>query len=505
MGIRIDEAKCIGCGLCEIACAYDAIDVHVKARVDNTLCTDCNVCPDYCPTDAIEMEVPITPTFVEPKDASFDVAIIGSGLGGLCSGALLADRGYKVVVLERNPSVGGRFSSLRHKNLMLPTGGSLIGLGGPLERVCAQVGAPFDVAPFDVSAYWVRNKGWINPGPGGGQLRRALVDISGQPDAVDAVMGGMKDVLVSGTHPEGSLLEWLASLTDSNDIERTFRGIIAAAFGPEDVPATDFFQLVAATSGKGMGLARGGLIHLMGGLARAIRERGGEVWTRAEVEAITLDGSTATAVQAIRHGRPCAISARAVVSAAGPRQTVRMLDGALDREYAADVAERAQPVSSISIHIISDRDILGGIPGAVYTVVGGRRICMIFDASHITNWAPAGTHITEIYPLTEAGPEVPVDWQEQVDEALLDMDDMTRGWREGSEVKVLCMGTEFPGLHAWPGDGVSVETPIANLVLAGDGVLSRGYAGGAAAANSAFMAADAIEARLPRRIGRSRT
>ena len=198
MGIRIDEEKCIGCGLCEIACAYDAIDVLVKATVDNSLCTDCNACPDYCPTDAIEMEIPVASSFSTPTEASFDVVVIGSGLGGLCSGALLADRGYKVLVLERNPSVGGRFSSLRHKNLMLPTGGSLIGLGGPLQQVCEQVGAPFDVVPFDVSAYWVKGKGWVNPGPGSGQLRRALVDISGEPDAVQAGMAGMKDAPTSG-------------------------------------------------------------------------------------------------------------------------------------------------------------------------------------------------------------------------------------------------------------------------------------------------------------------
>jgi phytoene dehydrogenase-like protein/NAD-dependent dihydropyrimidine dehydrogenase PreA subunit len=499
MGIRIDEEKCIGCGLCEIACAYDAIDVLIKATVDNTLCTDCNACPDYCPTDAIEMEVPITSSFSAPSEASFDVVVIGSGLGGLCSGALLTDRGYKVLVLERNPSVGGRFSSLRHKNLMLPTGGSLIGLGGPLEQVCEQVGAPFDVVPFDVSAYWVKGKGWVNPGAGSGQLRRALVDISGEPDAVQDVMAGMKETLISGDYPSSSLLEWLGAISDNKDIDQIFRGIIAAAFGPEDVPAADFFQLIAATSGKGMGLSRRGLIHLMGGLAKSIRDRGGEVWTRAKVEAITLDGNTSTGVQVSHRGQPCSVTARTVISNAGPHQTTRLLGGeALGASYTAQLNERVQPVTSISIHLISDRDLLGNIPGAVYTVIGGRRICMIFDATYNTEWAPPGTHITEIYPLTVESPDDLVDWQEQVDEALLDMDEMTPGWRTGTHVQALCMGTEFPGLHAWPGSGTDIETPIANLLLVGDGVESGGFAGGAAAAASAQRAADAAHERLTR-------
>ena len=84
---------------------------------------------------------------------------------------------------------------------------------------------------------------------------------------------------------------------DREDSGRTFRGILAAAFGPEDVPAVDFFPLIAATSGKGMGLARRGMIHLMGGLAKSIRDRGGEVWTRASATGIALDGNRTTGVQ----------------------------------------------------------------------------------------------------------------------------------------------------------------------------------------------------------------
>ena len=202
MGIVIDEKACIGCGLCEIACAYDAIDVYITARVDNDVCTDCGVCPDYCPTDAIALqEIDPRPTLRAVSDASFDAVVIGSGLGGLCSAALLAHRGYKTLVIERAASVGGRFSSLRHKNVMLPTGGSLIGLGGPLEQVCREVGAPFDVAPFETSAYWVKDRGWLNPGSGGGQFRRALTEMAGDVDAANTVMAAMRDVLTSQSYP----------------------------------------------------------------------------------------------------------------------------------------------------------------------------------------------------------------------------------------------------------------------------------------------------------------
>jgi phytoene dehydrogenase-like protein len=37
----------------------------------------------------------------------FDVIVIGAGVGGLTCGALLAQRGLKVLVAEKNRKVGG--------------------------------------------------------------------------------------------------------------------------------------------------------------------------------------------------------------------------------------------------------------------------------------------------------------------------------------------------------------------------------------------------------------
>ncbi|MGD0640541.1 MAG: NAD(P)/FAD-dependent oxidoreductase [Roseiarcus sp.] len=47
------------------------------------------------------------------QGTSFDVVVIGSGLGGLTAAALLAKRGRKVCVIERNHSVGGAASAFK--------------------------------------------------------------------------------------------------------------------------------------------------------------------------------------------------------------------------------------------------------------------------------------------------------------------------------------------------------------------------------------------------------
>jgi len=493
----IDHDLCIGCGLCEIACAYDAIDVLIKARVDNTLCTDCNVCPDYCPTDAITLTAAPRRAPTLPATAHYDAVVIGSGLGGSCSAALLAHRGYKTLLLERSATVGGRFSSLRHKNVMTPTGGSLVGMGGPLEQVWREVGAPFDVAPFATSAYWVKEKGWLNPGSGGGQFRRAVMEMAGDEEATNKVMSAMKEVLVSGQYPDGSMLDWLLSLTDNKGIEQMYRAVTAAAFGPEDVPAADFFALLAAAAGRGMGLARRGQLHLLRELADVVDDHGGAVWTRCSASAITTDGNRATGVVVERDGQTCNVTADLIVSNAGPHQTVKLLGSEhIDSAFRSELDAQVTSMSSISVHLISDRTLLGDIPGAVYTAIGARRIAMIFDSSQTADWAREGKHLTEIYPLTATDPSVPVDWEAQIEEIKLDLDDMCPGWREDAEMRVITLQSEYPGLRAWPGKGASVETPISNLFLVGDGVQSVGYAGGAAAASSAQRAVAAIDERF---------
>ena len=63
------------------------------------------------------------------KPNEYDVAIIGSGIGGLCSAALLAHRGYKVVLVETLERLGGRFSTIEYEGFKITTGA----LGYPLR------------------------------------------------------------------------------------------------------------------------------------------------------------------------------------------------------------------------------------------------------------------------------------------------------------------------------------------------------------------------------------
>ncbi len=499
MGILIDEAKCIGCGLCEYSCAYNAIEVDRKARADNDRCTDCTVCVDYCPVDAIAMEAPLPArAAMAPGEATFDVVVIGGGVGGLCAGALLAHRGYKTLVLERYPSVGGRYSSLKHKGVMVPTGGSIVQVGSPIEEVFREVGASFDVVVPELLKYWIRGKGWIDPGPGRGQFRRVLALASGEPEVVDRVMASMRAVFQGQQYPSGSTLEWLRPITDNKDIEGIFRTMAAIAFGAEDGPASSFFSILGLSAGKGVGLARRGGIRLMGELAKAIIRKGGQVWTRSKVQAIVLEDGEAVGVLAERRGQTWRVRGRVFISNAGPKQTARLIGpGNLDPQYLAYLDETVIPICGPSFHVLSDRSLLGEYPGFVH-VVGGRRICILFDATDSVPWGSPGTHIIEMYGFVPPDPHMHEDPEVIVQETAQDLDDIFPGWRQHGELKIGFLDEEWPGSRAWAGQGATVETPIPNLFLVGDGCLSRkGYFGATGAAESAQWTAELVQERFP--------
>lgn len=72
-----------------------------------------------------------------------DAVVIGSGLGGLLSGAILSRAGYRVTVLEKASQPGGCLQTFTREGLRFDTGfHSVAGLeeGGPLERIFRPLG-----------------------------------------------------------------------------------------------------------------------------------------------------------------------------------------------------------------------------------------------------------------------------------------------------------------------------------------------------------------------------
>lgn len=60
-------------------------------------------------------------------DNQYDIIVVGSGLGGLVSGALLAKEGFRVLILERGKKIGGLLHNFKREQSVFNTGMNYIG------------------------------------------------------------------------------------------------------------------------------------------------------------------------------------------------------------------------------------------------------------------------------------------------------------------------------------------------------------------------------------------
>jgi len=89
-----------------------------------------------------EWHVPLAPSASRQQN-EYDVAVIGAGIGGLTCAGLLAQRGYKVLVLEQQSQPGGYCRSLERGEFAFSAGvAGITGVweNGPVRRVLQQLG-----------------------------------------------------------------------------------------------------------------------------------------------------------------------------------------------------------------------------------------------------------------------------------------------------------------------------------------------------------------------------
>jgi phytoene dehydrogenase-like protein len=90
-----------------------------------------------------------------------DVAVVGAGPAGLVCAALLAHAGKRVVLVERERTLGGRTRHWRYRGHEIGLGSHLVeDPGDGLTRVCELVGVPVEHSSrSDSMPFWDRN-GW---------------------------------------------------------------------------------------------------------------------------------------------------------------------------------------------------------------------------------------------------------------------------------------------------------------------------------------------------------
>lgn len=410
--------------------------------------------------------------------AEYDVAIIGSGLGGLSAAALLARAGISAVVVERNTQTGGyarafqrdgyTFDPAIHFTMDAGPGGftpamlAHLGVADQVEFVATPdtyqarfPGMTIDALPGRQQFLATHQELFPDQANGLARLFDMRRDMFAQLAALPQKVGpgGLDEAMAAAPlvfrHRMSTLDEVLGEYLDDPHCAAAIASIWPFVGSAPSRMSFLLFNQMLETLHAGKYHAVGGFQTLADALTAAVRDNGGEVLLDSEVRRIAVTDGRATGVETA-DGR--LLGARAVISNADAYQTFGELVGwdalpttlrrKLDRYRLAPSAFalygvlRADPAELGLAHETFvfdswDHDqtwdqLQAGRPGGIWLTV---------PTTVDPSLAPPNTHLGVVTSLVAARSQQ--DWREtrqaQADTLLATVDAAVPGWRDAFE------------------------------------------------------------------------
>lgn len=472
--------------------------------------------------------------------------MIGSGVGGSVTAGLLARSGRRVLVLEKNPTLGGVLASYDRDGFKLDFGSHLISRGarGPFGEVFARAGIPgprFLTHPIPV-----RSRGMFEitaPASRAG-LPHAALEAARQLGLSARERAHLARMLFQVfTLTEWELRRWDRRTLDEFILQHTehpgayflfsFLASIFFVLPPWQVSAGESIRALRQVIGSyQLSYVEGGMDSIAHALLGLVVDARGDLVTHARAVAIrptTRGFAVAT--------RDAEYRAPIVACNMAPADVDTLVEGGLPGDYGAQVAAIRGSGNAHQLKLALRRPLVeeGCLIGGVSTegkTLGDlsldlmRNTVASIDAGAVSDplaiYAPVPTNydpslgpgqliVASIYgPTCDAPQDAPARWRDRAMAAMRaiipGLDDellftewtpirAVAGWMGKSNRGAICNGQQ-PGQVGR--DRLPVETPLPGLYIVGDGAGGRGI-GTELAAVSAMEAIDAIAEHAQRR------
>ena len=427
------------------------------------------------------------------KQLKYDVAIIGSGLGGLTTAALLSKAGYKVLVAEKLPFTGGRCATISHQGYKLPTGTAWVSeeIHG---SVCREGGEDFEVRIPQVQYYFrIGGKDYSAPVAGlfNSMIARAATDDN---EARRMYSAFKKAVTWSEPSRSISLYDWLKLYTDNPALLGVFQIFVEmdTALNHFELPAGEFFRFIKETSFvKQMGFAPYGGGYVTDKLVRAIKRLGGDVWTRCRALQIKTKDGVATGVVIRKDNEEIEVNAQAVVCNAHPEVAVELASKEnFDSGCLKDVAGlKGSP--QVIYFITSDKPLMED--KSMICLPEGRRIfCIMQYTDFCPEMSPKGKYLIEAAAFV-GNSTPPYDYQKEVGLGLQDLRDNIPDFdRKATLMRINWYHGPWGLMRTWAGYSLPIHSPVLGLYLTGDSSAPSGWWGSSAAVKSGRLTTEDI-------------
>ena len=449
------------------------------------------------------------------KPNEYDIAVIGSGIGGLCSAALLAHEGYNVILVETLERLGGRFSTIEYEGFKITTGALGIPTKGVVEDIYRQVGADFDVTDVSNTSLWIDGNWYELPQKGQigfllsivnaiGEEKAKLIGRFTQRVAEEKIKSAFRQGVEHGKPLDDrlSFRDWLKQYTDNERVLQVFASLTSAISTVNDFeyPAAHWFAYISKQGQGGIpnfGCATHGNIVLANSLAKVVTGKGGDVWTNCPAKRIVVNNGSVTGIVVEKNDNDTELPCKVVISDVGPKRTVELTgDENFDADYLAEA--RSLKATSIVVSMVaSDKPLFD--KKCAMLIAGARRIVAGFPLSNICpELAPQGQHLLHLWG-TPASCSRKMDAEEEIRQNVEDIKEIFPEFEKHG--RILKMEThdiddEFPAMRSWMGYDLKQETPVSGLYNVGDGVKPFGWEGLAACAKGARLVVDIISRRV---------
>lgn len=435
------------------------------------------------------------------KTIKADVAIIGSGLGGVLCAALLGKEGYKVVVLERMGIPGGRYTTIDKDGFKINTGAWAIGLHGtrgPVYQLITDLGAKIEnkVPQPHHARLWCKGKDI--PLPEKGQLNMIIGEVAKNKKEHERVMDATRRAL-KWQEPSDDITcaQWLSQFTDNPLIHGQFDFFsrLMTATYHYNFPAGEYFRLMRTFGKLGdlTAMAKNGQKTTMDELIKLLNGWKVDIKYNTEVTKILSENMVVKGVLAKADGNEdLEIVAPVVISDIGPKITVKLADESnfetsyLNQVYKVNETKAAVIVFGYDKPLV---DYQAHIQFLEYDRLGSA-----WEPCHIwPEYAPKGRNSLYTYSTMKTS-----NTAKELEMIVEQCKQAFPGLAKAEIISTLVFKAEWPILRAQPDRCLSIKSPIMGLYLAGDAVNPSGWTCGEGIAITSPAIAEDVKNRFPR-------
>ncbi|HET8844188.1 MAG TPA: FAD-dependent oxidoreductase [Ktedonobacteraceae bacterium] len=425
---------------------------------------------------------------------NYDAIVIGAGLGGLLSAAQLLQRGKRVLLVERLPHCGGRFTAKTFQGAQISTGAVHMlpfGSSGVLSRMLQRLKIPHRIFDAEVfGSFHVRDKQIRSRGILG------VLKVFGPRQFFWFTRIGYLMFLKRLPEQERALPfdTWLArhiNVQRNPELVAFFSSISRFALSLElhQVTAEEVIQTTQHMFRFGApGILEGGCGALSQELEHNVLAQGAELRLRTEVLQILQHEGQVTGVR-VRdktNGKEELLMAPLVISDIGPRATFALQKNQqikqadiLKQQQAEQQRNNEQPemprqpeAIGLKVHVLSD---VSFIPhkGILYCLDTQRIAGIVQPTNADPHLAPAGKHLLISHQVIRSE-----NLEEEKALALADFRKLFGEETFDRHCRVLTMSAyrgEWPVNRLAQGTDVAATTEIQGLYLVGDAVKPAGY------------------------------